>query len=95
MFDDIIRDNLSPEPGKESKIDQKKMELEQYTKIVMTVLFGLKNECQRLEYCTTKCGFYNKNDGSCYLKACPCDYELSEIEKAVSNLIDIEMNKNE
>ena len=25
MFDDIIRDNLSPEPSKESKIDQKKL----------------------------------------------------------------------
>ena len=69
------------------------MELEQYTKIVMDVLLGLKNECQKFEYCTTKCGFYNKNEGICFLKACPCDYELAEIEKAVSQIIDTEMNK--
>ena len=69
------------------------MELEQYVKIVMNVILGLKNECMKYECCSSKCHFYNINDCSCYLKACPSDYELSEIEKAISNIIDIEMKE--
>lgn len=69
------------------------MELEYYVKIVMNILLGLKNECKKYECCTTKCHFYEHNTGSCLLKECPCDYDISEIEKAISHIIDIEMKK--
>ena len=73
------------------KKEREKMKLEQCVKVVMTVLLGLKNECREYEYCSVKCPFYNKDDGICYLKQNPCDYEISEIEKAVSQIIDAEM----
>lgn len=68
-------------------------ELEQFTEIVMTVISALKDECHKFECCNTNCPFYNINYGSCYLRACPCDYELLEIKKAVSQIITDEMNK--
>lgn len=67
-------------------------DLKTYTKIVMNVLLGFKSECQKYECCTTKCDFYEQNTGSCLLKKCPCDYDMIEIEKAVSKIIDTEMN---
>lgn len=64
-----------------------------YVKIVMTILQGLKSECSNFECCTTKCYFYNHDDGSCLIKRCPCDYDLHEIEKRVRALIEDEMKK--
>lgn len=68
-------------------------ELEQYTEIIMNVLSALKDECHNFEYCNTKCPFYNNNEGTCYLKAYPCDYDLLKIKNAVSQIITNEMNK--
>ena len=64
-----------------------------YVKIVMTVLQGLKNECDKYECCTNKCDFYNHDYKKCLLKQCPCDYDLHEIEKRVRALIEDEMKK--
>ena len=63
-----------------------------YINKVTEVILGLKNECSKYEYCNTKCAFYNRNDSSCLLKGCPCDYDMIKIEKAVSQIIDTEMN---
>ena len=69
------------------------MELKLYVKVIMDILLALKNECKKFECCTTKCDFYEHNTGSCILKKYPCDYDISEIEKAVTSIIEVEMKK--
>lgn len=63
---------------------------EMCTKMATTVLEELKNECKKFEYCSTECVFYVNATGECLLKQCPVDYEMTEIQKAVSNLIETE-----
>ena len=67
------------------------MNEKQYAHIVVQVLQGLKNECEKIEYCSESCNFYDKSISSCHLKKCPCDYYMPEIEKAVTELIRKEM----
>ena len=65
-----------------------------YTEIIMSVLRGLKSECERHEGCGTDCALYNKAYGCCYLKN-PCDYELDVIEKGVHKIITNELKKDD
>lgn len=67
------------------------MNEKQYTQIVMKVLEGLKNECEKFECCRNTCNFYNKAEGSCFLKQCPCDYDMTAIENGVLKIIEKEM----
>lgn len=63
---------------------------ELYTKMVTTILEGLQCECKKHEGCSTKCVFYVSASAECLLRHCPCDYEMSDIQNAVSKLIEIE-----
>lgn len=67
-------------------------EKEQYIKFATTILLGLKIECEKFECCSTKCDFYINATGGCLLKQCPCDYDMIEIKKAVSKIIEKEGN---
>ncbi len=71
------------------------MKIEEFVGIVMSVLTGLKNECSKYECCTEKCDFYVHDIGTCLLKECPCDYDLSKIKKTINTIVEKETNKNE
>ena len=71
------------------------MNAKQYTNIIMQVLQGLKSECEKVEDCYKYTCDLSKPDGTCLLRQCPCDYDLTAIENSVLKIIEKEMLEEE
>lgn len=59
------------------------MNVYQAMEIYKTLFLALQDECKQREYCDVNCQFYDKEEATCLLKHCPCDYDISRIEEAI------------
>lgn len=63
------------------------MNIDQATNIIMEVIKGLKEECNKHIKCDERCKLYDTSESCCLLKHIPCVYDIPRIEEAIYNIV--------